>query len=106
MLRPEQIRLATASNANAVAARVVGVQFYGCDAMVRLALGEVTVASRLPGYRAPRTGDEVRLQVDGLVMAYPRAGSEAASGSAELVSARGLQSPGRVATLQIEENLS
>jgi len=89
-----------------VAARVVCVQFYGCDALVRLALGDVTVASRLPGHRAPKVGDDVRLEIDGLVMAYPRAGSQAPAGSAESPSARGLQSPWRVATLQIEENLS
>jgi iron(III) transport system ATP-binding protein len=69
MLRPEQVRLA----AEGAAARVVGVQFFGCDALVRLAVGEHTVASRVPGHRAPRPGDEVRLAIDGCVMAYPRA---------------------------------
>jgi iron(III) transport system ATP-binding protein len=74
LLRPEQIRVVPASSAEGVAARVVGVHFYGCDAVVRLALGDATVASRLPGHRTPRLGDDVRLAVDGVVMAYPRDG--------------------------------
>lgn len=104
-LRPERIRLAMASSAGVVA-RVVGVHFYGCDALVRLAVGDITVASRLPGRHAPRTGDEVRLEVDGVVMAYPRAGSEAPVGAAEVVSVRSFKSPRRVAGFQIEENQS
>ena len=50
------------------------------DASVRLALtgGEEAIASRVPGHRAPRPGDEVRLSVEGTVMAYPRAVSDGA----------------------------
>jgi len=99
MLRPEQIRLAPALRGDGVVARVEGVQFYGCDAMVRLTLGDVTVASRLPGHRAPRTGDQLNLEVDGMVMAYPREGSEAPFESADVASVGSLNNAQRVATL-------
>jgi iron(III) transport system ATP-binding protein len=75
MVRPEQIRFVTTPNEAAPRAWVVEVAFYGHDASVRLALagGALTIASRVPGHRAPRPGDEVRLTVEGAVMAYPRA---------------------------------
>ena len=34
--------------------------------------------SLVPGYRAPRPGEDVHLSVEGTVMAYPRAESDAA----------------------------
>ena len=33
--------------------------------------------SLVPGYRAPRSGDDVWLSVEGAVMAYPRADQDA-----------------------------
>ena len=80
MVRPEQIRLVARPNADAPRAKVLAVTFYGHDASVVLALedGAQTVTSLVPGYRAPRPGDEVRLSVEGAVMAYPPADSDAA----------------------------
>ncbi len=106
MLRPEQIRFAASSNADGVSARVVSVQFYGCDAMVHLTVGRDRVASRVPGHRAPRIGAEVRLEVDGFVMAYPRGGAEAPIESAEQVTAYSFNNQERVAALEIGENLT
>ena len=93
MVRPEQIRIG--GGAGAARARVVGVQFYGCDAMVRLALeGQADlIASRVPGHRAPGIGDEVRLSVEGAVMAYARP------------AAQKLSTPESAVALRIEENL-
>jgi iron(III) transport system ATP-binding protein len=107
MVRPEQIRFATTPNADAPRARVVGVTFYGHDASVRLALpgGPETIASRVPGHRAPRLGEEVRLSVEGAVMAYPRAASDAAPRCVEPRGERFSANPMSVAALGIEENL-
>ena len=79
MVRPEQIRFVATPGADAPRARVLAVTFYGSDASVRLALDgrPETIASRVPGHRAPRPGDDVRLSVEGAVMAYPRAVSGA-----------------------------
>jgi iron(III) transport system ATP-binding protein len=100
MVRPEQIVVGAAS-AEAPRARVVGVSFYGCDAMVRLALDgrAEPIACRVPGHRAPRPGDDVRLSVEGAVMAYPRA-----RGETRLAPQR-LPAPESVFTLGLEENL-
>jgi iron(III) transport system ATP-binding protein len=108
MVRPEQIRFATAPNADAPRARVVGVTFYGHDASVRLALpaGPETIASRVPGHRAPKLGDEVRLSVEGPVMAYPHAATDAYQRSADPRGERFPASRMSVAALGIEENLS
>ena len=108
MLRPEQIRVVAASNLDVPRARVVGVEFYGCDAMVRLALdGRADmIASRLPGHRAPRAGEDVRLSVDGAVMAYAhvRAEPPLASNQRRAFEQRPA-GPKSVATLKMEENL-
>ena len=108
MLRPEQIRIVAASSLDAPRARVVGVEFYGCDAMVRLALdGRADmIASRLPGHRAPRAGEDVRLSVDGAVMAYAhvRAEPPLASNQRRAFEQRPA-GPKSVATLKMEENL-
>jgi iron(III) transport system ATP-binding protein len=108
MLRPEQIHFVATPRPETPRARVVEVAYYGCDARVRLALvGRLeTIASRVPGHRAPRPGDEVHLSVEGAVMAYPRAMSHAELGSNDPGSAmRFHANPMSVAALGIEENL-
>jgi iron(III) transport system ATP-binding protein len=108
MARPEQIRFVTMPNSEAPRALVVDVTYYGHDASVRLALvaGPETIVSRVPGHRAPKPGDEVRLSVEGTVMAYQHATSDAGLGSADPRSAaRFSTSPMSVAALGIEENL-
>ena len=104
MVRPEQICVVGAASADAPRARVVKVEFYGCDAMVRLALlGRADlIASRVPGYRAPRAGEDVRLSVEGAVMAYARE-PRLASGQPRPAAQR--FSPESAVALGIEENL-
>jgi iron(III) transport system ATP-binding protein len=107
MVRPEQIRFMTSASAEAPRARVVAVTFYGHDASVRLALaaGSETITSRVPGHRAPKPGDDIRLGVEGAVMTYPRSASNAGGGNSEPLVARFSASPKSVAALGIEENL-
>ena len=61
MVRPEQIRFLAKPNAEAPRARVLAVTFYGHDASVLLDLeaGAEKIMSRVPGHRAPRSGDDV-----------------------------------------------
>ncbi len=107
MVRPEQIRFVTTPNAEAPRARVVEVTFYGHDASVSLGLaGRLeTIASRVPGHRAPKPGDEVRLSVEGAVMAYPDFESDTERRRADARGARFFASPMSVAALEIEEKL-
>ena len=73
MLRPEQIKIGTQRGASAVAARVLGVTFYGHDALVRLALAGapcIDVTARIFSHAAPLTGAEVWLRVEGEVVAF------------------------------------
>jgi iron(III) transport system ATP-binding protein len=93
MVRPEQIRFLPRPNADAPRATVLAVTFYGHDASVVLALeaGAQTVASLVPGHRAPRPGEEVWLSVEGAVMAYPRGEKDTAR--AEPSPSRSAQSP-------------
>ncbi|HXT08348.1 MAG TPA: ABC transporter ATP-binding protein [Roseiarcus sp.] len=103
MLRPEQIRVVAASTSDAPRARVVGVEFYGCDAVVRLALDgrPEVIASRLPGHRAPRMGEDVRLKVDGVVMAYA---ASQHPGPQPRAAVQRSMAPESATALQIEEN--
>jgi len=80
MVRPEQIRFLARPSAETPQARVLAVTFYGHDASVLLELEARSqkVVSLVPGYRAPRPGDDVYLSVEGTVMAYPRAESGSA----------------------------
>jgi len=107
MVRPEQIRFVATPNAEAPCARVVAVTYYGHDASVRLVLASEAemIASRVPGHRAPKPGDEVRLSVEGAVMAYPRAAFGAVERITDPRGARFSTSPMSVAALGIEENL-
>ncbi len=109
MVRPEQIRFVATPSAEAPRARVLAVTYYGHDASVRLALTgrPETIESRVPGHRAPRPGDEVRLSVEGAVMAYSHAMSDPGPESADPRSdARFFVRPMSVSALGIEENLS
>jgi len=103
MLRPEQIRFVTISAAAAPCARIVGVTFYGHDASVRLALagGAETILARVPGHRVAKAGDDVRLAVEGPVMAYPRASVSAAAARGATLS----ENPRSAEALGIEETL-
>ncbi len=80
MVRPEQIRFDSPTNADAVRARVVAVTWYGHDASVRVSLeaGPGDVTMRVAGHIAPKPGAQVWLSVEGVVMAYPRVGPSAA----------------------------
>jgi iron(III) transport system ATP-binding protein len=75
MVRPEQIRFDSQSNAEAVPAQVLAVTFFGHDASVLVSLeaGARKVTMRVPGHTAPSPGSEAWLTVEGVVMAYPRA---------------------------------
>jgi iron(III) transport system ATP-binding protein len=78
MIRPEQIRFLSKPDADTPRAKVLAVTFYGHDASVLLELEAraTKVMSLVPGYRAPRPGDDVWLSVEGAVMAYPPAGQD------------------------------
>jgi iron(III) transport system ATP-binding protein len=80
MVRPEQIRFVAGPNADAPRAKVLAVTFYGRDASVLLELEARAqrVMSLVPGYRAPRPGEDVHLSVEGTVMAYPQSENGAA----------------------------
>jgi iron(III) transport system ATP-binding protein len=107
MVRPEQIRF-TAPSAEVQRARVIDIAFYGQDATVRLALdaSRETIASRVPGYRAPKPGEDVHVSVEGAAMAYPRTISDAASRGADPLGALISANPVSLAALGIEEKLS
>ena len=72
MLRPEQIRLLPA-HAAGIEARVEQVTFFGPDATVRLraAEGGVVLSARVAGHLSPVPGEDVRLLVEGTVVAFP-----------------------------------
>jgi iron(III) transport system ATP-binding protein len=73
MIRPEQIRLAPEAASQAMPACVTDVTFNGRDALVTLRLDhghECEVMAYVPGFGAPRVGDNVRVSVEGDVMAY------------------------------------
>jgi hypothetical protein len=86
MVRPEQIRFARLSSADAPRASVLSVTYYGHDTSVVVALqpSAETLACGVPGRRSPEPGAEARMSVEGAVMAYPRAnsGPDAVSGEA------------------------
>lgn len=73
MLRPEQIKIGTQPNGSGVAAQVLGVTFYGHDAVVRLGLAgrtENAVTARVFSHAAPHSGAQVWLSVEGDVVAF------------------------------------
>jgi len=73
MLRPEQIKIGGQAVTPSVAARVLGVTFYGHDALVRLALAGAPgtqVTARVFSHAAPLPSAEVWLRVEGEVVAF------------------------------------
>ena len=71
LLRPEQLRLG-GPRADAVAARVRDVDFYGHDSRVRLDLaGGLTVSARLDGVDVPSPGEAVSVVVRGTAVPFP-----------------------------------
>jgi iron(III) transport system ATP-binding protein len=80
MVRPEQIRLLPLEPARADAPQhgsVLGVvreiTYYGHDASVRIALpNTLQLNARVPGFRCPAVGEQVRCSVEGEAMIYPR----------------------------------
>ena len=77
MIRPEQIRLLASSDAGGLGATVVGITFYGHDAIVALALlgpSPSRFTTRVPGHTLVKNGDQVRVNVAGTVASYARAG--------------------------------
>lgn len=79
LVRPEQIRLGEDGGAGGVPARVRGTTFYGHDARVDLQLlGQIPewdaalpLFARVAGHQIPARGSEVRLCVEGDVIAFP-----------------------------------
>ena len=73
MIRPEQVRL-VAGGANAIAADVRSVTFYGPDATLVLALSAPNgglITARVAGHRVPRVGAGVLVMIDGEITAFP-----------------------------------
>jgi iron(III) transport system ATP-binding protein len=95
LVRPEQIRLD--GDADAVSARVLGVTFYGHDARVELALPDhdagAPVFARVSGHQIPGLGTRVRLWLEGDVMAFPAAATEADAPAAAPAEVTGVAAP-------------
>jgi iron(III) transport system ATP-binding protein len=72
MLRPEQIHCSETGGEGALG-RVRSTEFYGHDAIARVALGDggPEILARAAGYLQPTAGQQVRLMVEGTAIAYP-----------------------------------
>lgn len=71
MVRPEQIAILDQDGLPGISARVLDVSYFGHDALVRLTLQDgLVVTARPPGHAAPRSGEEVRLAVNGPVHTF------------------------------------
>ena len=91
MIRPEQIRVVRTADGGGVAARIVGLSFYGPESVLQMELADASataVTARTFDGRGAETGDEVRLLVEGTVATYraadatPDEGGEAATAAA------------------------
>ncbi len=74
MVRPEQIRLLPPGTAGCAQGQVLGVTFYGHDAVVEIALAGAVgaaISARLFSGDLPQPGEEVGVAVKGAVVAYP-----------------------------------
>ena len=74
MIRPEQIRVMRSADAGGVAARIVGLSFYGAETVLQMELADglgTVVAARTFDSAGAGAGDDVRLLVDGPVVTYP-----------------------------------
>jgi len=79
MIRPEQIRVERTAVGAGVAARVVGLSFYGAETIVHLELAEgprTAVNARTFDGAGAAAGEEVRLLVNGPVVTYPATDSK------------------------------
>jgi iron(III) transport system ATP-binding protein len=74
MIRPEQIRVARTSDGDGVAARIVGLTFYGPESVLHMELADgagTTITARTFDGADAAVGEEVRLLVNGPVVTYP-----------------------------------
>jgi iron(III) transport system ATP-binding protein len=73
LIRPEQLQLDPNPSGDCNRARVISSRYYGPVAMVELEM--ITSGQHLralvPGHTAPRTGEQVRVRVDGSVCVFP-----------------------------------
>lgn len=76
LIRPEQMRIDNPESTGAARARVVGTEYYGHDAIVRLVplTGSLpsTIVARVMGDAPLTSGQEVTLSVAGPVKAWPK----------------------------------
>jgi iron(III) transport system ATP-binding protein len=106
MVRPEQIRFDPQTNVGATPAQVLAVTYFGHDASVLVSLeaGARQVTARVSGHSAPQPGAEVRLSVEGVVMAYPRIASRVETdGPITLANAKPRSASGSAITRYVKE---
>ena len=106
MVRPEQIRFESEADVGAARAQVLAVTYFGQDASVLISLegGALQVTARVAGHNAPLPGAEIRLSVEGVVMAYPRIQPRAESGEPIApAAARSRSKPDRTFTRYVKE---
>ena len=80
MVRPEQIRLLPPDATGLARGQVLGVTFYGHDAVVDIALAAeagTTISARLFSLDLPEPGTTVAIKIEGPVVAYPSSQSSA-----------------------------
>jgi iron(III) transport system ATP-binding protein len=79
MVRPEQIRLLPPDTEGCARGQVLGVTFYGHDAVAEIALAgaaDTTISARLFSSDLPAPGEAIGVAVQGTVVAYPRQASD------------------------------
>jgi iron(III) transport system ATP-binding protein len=79
MIRPEQIRVVRTVDGGGVAARIIGLSFYGPETVLHMELADgsgTAVNARTFDGAGAETGEEVRLLVDGSVVTYPATDSK------------------------------
>jgi iron(III) transport system ATP-binding protein len=79
MIRPEQIQVERTAVGGGVAARVVGLSFYGPETILHLELADgprTAVNARTFDGAGAEAGEEVRLLIDGPVVTYPTTANE------------------------------
>jgi iron(III) transport system ATP-binding protein len=82
MLRPEQIRCHPPDR-EGILGQVLSTQFYGHDAVARIALAEggPEILARAVGHRLPAKGQPVRVSIEGTAVVYPAATNGSATAS-------------------------